>query len=99
MRSLQSIQKQQVGLRLPVYLIDELDTLAKTYDLNRSELITEAIRSFVKEQKTMIFYKEFEDSCAELKETIGGKKEAKTLDGLIDELENNWYEGQTPLVQ
>lgn len=89
MRSLQSLQKQQVGLRLPTYLIDELDALGKLYELNRSEMITEAIRSFVEEQKALHFYKEFETACGELKETIKGKKEAKTLEQLIDELENN----------
>ena len=86
MRSLESIQKQQVGLRLPVYLIDELDILGKSHDLNRSELITEAVRSFIEEQKTMLFYKEFESSCDELKETIKGKKKARSLNELISEL-------------
>ena len=86
MRNLESIQKQQVGLRLPVYLIDELDTLGKAHDLNRSELITEAVRSFIEEQKAMLFYGEFESSCDELNETIKGKKKSKTLDELISEL-------------
>ncbi len=85
MRSLESLQKQQVGLRLPTYLIDELDNLGKLHKLNRSEMITEAIRSFIEEQKCMQFYKEFEASCKELKD----KNETKTLRQLIDELENN----------
>lgn len=89
MRSLQSLQKQQVGLRLPTYLIDELDTLGKSYELNRSEMITEAVRSFIEEQKALHFYKEFETACNELKEAIKDKKDAKTLEQLIDELENN----------
>jgi metal-responsive CopG/Arc/MetJ family transcriptional regulator len=89
MRNLESIQKQQVGLRLPVYLIDELDALGKSHDLNRSELITEAVRSFIEEQKAMLFYREFESSCVELKDALAGRKETKTLDGLIGELENN----------
>ncbi len=85
MRSLENLQKQQVGLRLPTYLINELDTLGKSYELNRSEMITEAIRSFIEEQKALQFYKEFETACVELKDA----KEAKTLGQLIDELENN----------
>ena len=89
MRNLQSLQKQQVGLRLPTYLIEELDNLGKNYELNRSEIITEAISSYIQEQKALIFYKEFEESAQELKVVISGDKKAQTLSELIDELSNN----------
>ena len=89
MRTLASLQKQQVGLRLPTYLIEELDSLSKSYDLNRSEIITEAISSYIEEQKAVMFYKEFEDAASELKAAISGNKKCDTLNGLINELSNN----------
>ncbi|MBN2768876.1 MAG: hypothetical protein JXQ68_07200 [Campylobacterales bacterium] len=89
MHSLEEMQKQQVGLRLPKYLIDDLDSFTKEYSLNRSEIITEAIKAFIDEQKAKEFYRSFEISSRELKESIAGKKESKSLGALIDELEDN----------
>jgi metal-responsive CopG/Arc/MetJ family transcriptional regulator len=51
MIALENLQKQQVGLRLPKYLIDEIDAMTKEYALNRSEIITESIKAFIAEQK------------------------------------------------
>ncbi len=89
MRTLASLQKQQVGLRLPTYLVEELDALGASYDLNRSEIITEAINSYIQEQKALMFYKEFDESAKELKAALSGDKKAGTLNELIDELSNN----------
>lgn len=89
MRDLASLEKQQVGLRVPKYLLDEVDEFTKKFSVNRSEVIIEAIKSYVEEQKANIFYKEFDEACVELKQTIKSKKQTDTLEDLINELENN----------
>lgn len=86
MYSLAQLEKQQVGLRLPRYLIEELDGLAESHSLNRSDLIFEAVRSYVASQKAEEFYSEFDESLSELAEVRQGKKVATSLKGLIDEL-------------
>ncbi len=89
MRDLASLEKQQVGLRVPKYLLDEVDEFTKMFSVNRSEVIIEAIKSYVEEQKANIFYKEFDEACIELKDTIKNKRKKDTLEDLINELENN----------
>ena len=58
MNTLSSLEKQQVGLRVPKYLLDEIDEFTKTFSVNRSEVIIEAIKSYVDAQKENIFYSE-----------------------------------------
>jgi len=91
MHTLKQLEKQQVGLRLHRYLVDEIDELTEKFSLNRSEIIAEAIRSYLSAQKDNLFYANFDEGCAELntalKATEVGK--FKSLDDLIDELENN----------
>ena len=91
MNSLEQLEKQQVGLRLPKYLVDDIDEFTKYFSVNRTDIIVEAIKSYVNEQKQNIFYNEFDRSCKELSETIKGKEKnsLQTLDGLIDELDNS----------
>jgi metal-responsive CopG/Arc/MetJ family transcriptional regulator len=92
MHNLASLEKQQVGLRVPKYLLDEVDEFTKRFSVNRSEVIIEAIKSYVEEQKANIFYKEFDEAILELKDTIKSsknKKQKNTLEDLINELENN----------
>lgn len=89
MRDLASLEKQQVGLRVPKYLLDEVDEFTKMFSVNRSEVIIEAIKSYVEEQRVNIFYKEFDEACVELKRIIKSKKQTDTLEDLINELENN----------
>lgn len=89
MRDLGSLEKQQVGLRVPKYLLDEVDEFTKMFSVNRTEVIIEAIKSYVEEQKANIFYKEFDEACVELKDTLTNKKQKDTLEDLINELENN----------
>lgn len=87
MRELSQLQKQQVGLRLPKYLIDELDEISKEYSLNRGELIAESVKAFIDEQKMRKFYKDFDSSCKELKDEINSKYDNfQSLDELIDEI-------------
>jgi metal-responsive CopG/Arc/MetJ family transcriptional regulator len=92
MHTLTQLEKQQVGLRLPKYLLDEIDDFTKSYSLNRSEIIVEAIKSYVNEQKAKIFYDEFDSSAKELKSVLQNKESIdnlQTLDELIDEFENS----------
>ncbi len=90
MYALEDLQKQQVGLRLPKYLIDEIDEFTKEYSLNRSEIITESIKAFIAEQKQRKIYESFDKSCKELKGVLNTKDDTKlkSLDGLINELAN-----------
>ena len=90
MIALENLQKQQVGLRLPKYLVDEIDAMTKEYALNRSEIITESIKSFIAEQKAKKIYDSFDLSCKELQQILQTKDDSKlqSLDGLIDELQH-----------
>ena len=87
MNSLEQLEKQQVGLRLPKYLVDDIDEFTKHFSVNRTDVIVEAIKSYVSEQKANIFYEEFDRSCKELKNSKKGM--LKTVDALIDELDNS----------
>ena len=89
MYSLTQLQKQQVGLRLPQYILDDLDEFTKAFSLNRSEIILEAVKSYIENQKNEIFYNKFNDTSKELKKAITKNESLQTLDELIDELENN----------
>lgn len=90
MYSLAQLEKQQIGLRLPKYLVDDLDEFTQSFSLNRSEIILEAVKSYIEDQKTQLFYNKFKNSSKELKETLTKENnDLQTLDDLIDELENN----------
>jgi len=90
MHSIEKLEKQQIGLRLPKYLIDDIDELTKQYALNRTDIITEAIRSYIEAQKEEIFYKNLHRSSKELKKVIeeDSADSLQSLDDLIDELED-----------
>ena len=92
MHSLAEIEKQQVGLRLQKYLVDEIDELTKVFSVNRTDIIVEAIKSYIMQEKENMIYDGIENACIELREIRDGKRKVSkkdTLDGLIDELENS----------
>ena len=91
MHSIEQLEKQQVGLRLPKYLVDDIDTFTEKYRVNRTDIIMEAIKSYMNEQKSKLFYNDFENAAKELQKIRSSTKikEMQTLDGLIDELENS----------
>lgn len=92
MHSIDQLEKQQVGLRLPKYLVEEIDAFTEAYNVNRTDIITEAIKSYVSEQKAKAFYDRFSDSCKELRKVLATDEdsaELTTLGGLIDELEDH----------
>ena len=89
MHSLAQLQKQQVGLRLPVYLVEQIDEFTKEYNLNRTDIIIESIKSYIEKQEAQNLYDEFDTACKELKEVLEDPKkvdELQTLDELLDEL-------------
>ncbi|MBA1438268.1 MAG: hypothetical protein FAF05_04655 [Epsilonproteobacteria bacterium] len=90
MHSIAQLEKQQVGLRLPKYLVEEIDAFTKQFAVNRTDVITEAITAYLNEQKANIFYSDFSDAAKELKQSLGSGKTTsmKSLDELIDELED-----------
>jgi len=90
MHTLQQLERQQVGLRLSRYLVEQMDELAADYSLNRKDIIVEAIRSYVAEQQAERFYSEFAGAVESMKAIAKGKPEERTnnLDNLIDELED-----------
>lgn len=93
MHDLQQLEKQQVGLRLHAYLVDEIDELTKQFSVNRTDIIVEAIKSYLSAQKTHMLYESFDSACQELKSinphSLSSTKTAKlnSLDSLIKELE------------
>jgi len=90
MHSISQLEKQQVGLRLPKYLVEEIDAFTTQFSINRTDVIIEAISSYISEQKASIFYNEFNTGCKELKNALStdNTDSMKSLDELIDELEH-----------
>ncbi|MBL0686357.1 MAG: hypothetical protein JJV95_00285 [Sulfurospirillum sp.] len=89
MHSLAKLQKQQVGLRLPIYLIEQIDEFTKEYNLNRTDIIIESIKSYIDKQELQKQYNEFNDACNELKDILDNPEKIdnlQTLDELLDEL-------------
>jgi len=90
MYSLAQLEKQQIGLRLPKYLVDDLDDFTQAFSLNRSEIILEAVKSYIEDQKTQLFYNKFDTSSKELKEIlVNENNDLQTLDELINDLEDH----------
>ena len=89
MYSLAQLQKQQVGLRLPVYLVEQIDEFTEQYNLNRTDIIIESIKSYLAEQEAKEFYRSFDEGCKQLKEILDDPKKAEkleTLDEFLDGL-------------
>jgi predicted DNA-binding protein len=92
MHTLKQLEKQQVGLRLHTYLVEEIDELTKEFSVNRTDIIVEAIKSYISEQKANRVYDGLENAFKELQEIRSGKVNyatLDTLDSLIDELEDH----------
>jgi len=88
MHTLHELEKQQVGLRLNTYLVNELDDMTKAFSVNRSDIIVEAIKAYISEHKALMLYQGFEVACSELQQEINQKQTSlPTLTDLIDELD------------
>jgi len=90
MHSISQLEKQQVGLRLPKYLIEEIDAFTNQFAINRTDVIIEAISSYISEQKANMFYTNFDRASKELKKSLDNNDTTsmKSLDALINELEH-----------
>ena len=90
MHSISQLEKQQVGLRLPKYLVEEIDAFTHQFSINRTDVIIEAISSYISEQKANIFYNNFDTASKELKELLDTNTTSsiQSLDELINELED-----------
>jgi metal-responsive CopG/Arc/MetJ family transcriptional regulator len=90
MHSVSELEKQQIGLRLPKYLVEEIDMFTNQFSVNRTDVIIEAISSYISEQKANMFYNDFNDASKELKNSMDNNTTdaMKSLDELIDELEH-----------
>jgi len=86
MYNISQLEKQQVGLRLPKYLVEEIDEFRKNYLLNRTDIITEAIKSYLAKQREEEFYKSFDSACKEVRDILDGKIEPITWKEMRDEL-------------
>jgi len=89
MHSISQLEKQQIGLRIPQYLIDEIDEFTKQFSVNRTDIIIEAIRSYLSEQKANLFYESFDSSLKEAKKMIDGSLIETSLEEFISELETD----------
>ncbi len=68
MYSLEQLEKQQIGLRLPQYLIDDIDEFTKQFSVNRTDIVIEALRSYIQEQKEkFLFEKELLSRVSDIK--------------------------------
>ncbi len=68
MYNLQQLEKQQIGLRLPKYLIDEIDEFTKQFSVNRTDIVIEALRAYIEEQKEkFLFEKELLTRVSDMK--------------------------------
>ena len=88
MYSVEQLEKKQIGLRMPKYLIDELDEFIANKAINRTDIITEATRAYIQAQQDREFYASLDESCKELKEILAGKKKAVSWEELKNELQD-----------
>lgn len=89
MYTLSQLEKQQIGLRIPQYLIDEVDNFTKEFSVNRTDIVIEALKSYLNEQKLNLMYQSFETSAQETKAMMDGSSQESTLGELIDELNHS----------
>jgi len=89
MHTLSQLEKQQIGLRIPQYLIDEVDNFTKEFSVNRTDIVIEALKSYLNEQKLNLMYQSFETSTQEAKAMMDGSSQESTLGELIDELKHS----------
>jgi len=68
MYTLEQLEKQQIGLRLPQYMIDEIDEFTQEFSVNRTDIVMEALRAYISEQKEHLLYeKELLNRVSEIK--------------------------------
>jgi metal-responsive CopG/Arc/MetJ family transcriptional regulator len=84
MYSLEQLEKQQIGLRLPQYLIDDIDEFTQQFSVNRTDIVIEALRSYIEEQKEkFLFEKELLSRVSDIKnKKITALTRSEVFDGI-----------------
>jgi len=91
MHNLSELEKKQIGLRLNKYLVDEIDEFTDKYSVNRTDVIVEAIKSYLSAQKEKEFYDNFDKACKEINAHLNDtekKSKLQSLEEFINENEN-----------
>lgn len=86
MHTISELKKQQVGVRMPTYLLNEIDEITSKYKVNRSEILIEAAKSYVASVKEQEVYDRLGESLQEVKLMIDGKIPTMSARSLLDEL-------------
>jgi metal-responsive CopG/Arc/MetJ family transcriptional regulator len=84
MYSLEQLEKQQIGLRLPQYLIDEIDEFTQQFSVNRTDIVIEALRAYIQEQKEkFLFEKELLSRVTDIKnKKVTALTRSEAFDGI-----------------
>ncbi|WP_201339595.1 ribbon-helix-helix domain-containing protein [Isorropodon fossajaponicum symbiont] len=56
MHAISDLKKQQVGFRMPTYLLNEVDEVVSKYEINRSEFLNEAAKDYLQAIKKQEVY-------------------------------------------
>ncbi len=92
MHSIAELEKQQVGLRMPTYLLNDIDELIGEYQVNRSEFLIEATKSYIALMKEEAVYQRLGEALGEVKLMVDGKiptiSARDTIEAMKAEIEN-----------
>jgi metal-responsive CopG/Arc/MetJ family transcriptional regulator len=89
MRSVEQLKTKQVGLKLPVYLLDDLEEITEESSVSRSTIITEAVRFYLEEYQKRKVHQGLKEALTGVKLVQEGKLPRNTLEDLIDELNDD----------
>lgn len=73
MHTLEQLETKQVGLRMPVYLLKEIDELLEDFEINRSTFINEAVKSMLKKQKEKRVHQRLDEAMSEVGQMLRGE--------------------------
>lgn len=79
-------KKQQVGFRMPTYLLNEVDGVVSKYEINRSEFLNEAAKDYLQAIKEQEVYSRLDEAMQEVKLMIDGKIPSRPARDLLDEI-------------
>jgi CopG family transcriptional regulator / antitoxin EndoAI len=80
------LQKRQVGLRMPVFLLNDIDKITKKYKINRTDILIEATKSYLEQVKENEVYQSLGQALAEVRQMTDGKMKEKTARSILDEV-------------
>ncbi|SMN02574.1 hypothetical protein SPONN_1319 [uncultured Candidatus Thioglobus sp.] len=86
MHPVAELKKQQVGFRMPAYLLNKVDKVIQKYEINRSEFLNEATKTYLETIKEEEVYERLGEAMKEVKLAMDGKIQLKSAQSLLDEL-------------